>query len=50
MEAPEMLAAGERLGWYFVKVRAAMEWLGLKMLKSKQLGSGYLHIEWLVSG
>ena len=42
-------AAGERLGWYFVKVRAAMERLGLKMLKFKQLGSGYLLGEWLVS-
>ena len=43
-------AAGERLGWYFFTLRAAMEWLGLKMLKSKQLGSGYLHTEWLASG
>ena len=28
---PIYWAAGERLDWYFIKVRATMEWLGLKM-------------------
>ena len=46
---PIYWAAVERLGWYFVKVTATMEWLVLKMFKSKQLGSGYSHSEWLVS-